>query len=84
MSNINKHLSLDSILADCQDGFQSRRSCETPLGQFVHNIISKLDGAMNSGHKQTDLITLSAPGVGSNHFFSESSHVAYQIKGNRA
>ena len=24
------------------------------------------------------------PGVGSKHFFSESSHVAYQIKGNGA
>ena len=30
--NINKHLTLDSILADCQHGFQSQRSCET---QFV-------------------------------------------------
>ena len=29
VSNINKHLALDSILADCQHGFQSRRSCET-------------------------------------------------------
>ena len=29
VSNINKHLALDSILADCQHGFQSQRSCET-------------------------------------------------------
>ena len=36
VSNINKHLALDSILADCQHGFQSRRSCETQLVQFVH------------------------------------------------
>ena len=27
-------------------------------GQFVHDIISSLDGAMNGGHKQTDLIIM--------------------------
>ena len=57
VSNINKHLALDSILADCQHGFRSRRSCETQLVQFVHDIISNLDGVMNRGHKQTDLIS---------------------------
>ena len=31
VSNINKHLALDSILADCQHGFRSQRSCETRL-----------------------------------------------------
>ena len=49
MSNINKHLALDSILADCQHGFRSLRSRETQLVQFVHDIISNLDGAMNRG-----------------------------------
>ena len=59
VSNINKHLALDSILADCQrHGFRSRRSCETPLVQLVHDIISNLDGAVNRGHKQTDLIIM--------------------------
>ena len=58
VSNINKHLALDSILADCQHGFRSWRSCETQLVQFVHDIISNLDGAMNPGHKQTDLIIM--------------------------
>ena len=58
VSNINKHLALDSILADCQHGFRSRRSCETQLVQFVHDVISNLDGAMNRGHKQTDLIIM--------------------------
>ena len=56
MSNINKHLALDSHLADCQHGFRSRGSCETQLVQFVHDIISNLDGVMNRGHKKTDLI----------------------------
>ena len=28
-SNMNKHLFLESILADCQHGFRSQRSCET-------------------------------------------------------
>ena len=58
VTNINKHLALDSILADCQHGFRSRRSCETQLVQSVHNIISNLDGAMNRGPKQTDLIIM--------------------------
>ena len=52
VSNINKNLALDSILADCQHGFRSRRSCEAQLVQFVHDIISNLDGVMNRGHKQ--------------------------------
>ena len=56
VSNINKHLALDSILADCQHSLRSQRSCETQLVQFVHDIISNLDGAVNRGHKQTDLI----------------------------
>ena len=60
VSKINKHLSLDSILADCQHGFRSQRFCETQLVQvqFVHDIISNLDGAMNRGHQQTDLIII--------------------------
>ena len=32
-------------------------SCKTQLVQFVH-IISNLDGAVNRGHKQTDLIIM--------------------------
>ena len=48
----------DSILADCQHGFRRQRSCETQLVQFVHDIISNLDGAMNRGHKQTELIIM--------------------------
>ena len=58
VSTINKHLALDSILADCQHRFQSQRSCETQLVQFVHDIIRNLDGVMNLGHKQTDLIIM--------------------------
>ena len=58
VSNINKHIALDNILADCQHGFRSQRSCETQLVQFVHDIISNLDGAVNRGHKQTDLIII--------------------------
>ena len=38
VSNINKHLVLDSILADCQHGFRNQRSCETQLVQSVHDI----------------------------------------------
>ena len=58
VNNINKHLAIDSILADCQHGFRSQRSCETQLVQFLHDIISNLDGAVNRGHKQKDLIIM--------------------------
>ena len=58
VSSINKHLALESILADCQHGFRSQRPCETQLVQFVHDIISNLDGAVNRGHKQTNLIIM--------------------------
>ena len=58
VSKINKHLALDSIFADCQHWFRRWRSCETQLVQIVHDIISNLDGAMNRGHKQTDLIIM--------------------------
>ena len=37
VSKINKHLALESILADCQHGFRSQRSCETQLVQFYHD-----------------------------------------------
>ena len=39
-------------------GFRSQRSCETQLVQFVHDIISNLDGAVSRGTKQTDLIIM--------------------------
>ena len=58
MSNTKKHLALESIFADCQRGLRSRRSCEFQLVQFVNDIISNLDGAMNRGQKQTDLIIM--------------------------
>ena len=31
VSNINKHLAFESILADCQHSFRSQRSCEIDL-----------------------------------------------------
>ena len=58
VSNINKHLALESILADCQHGFRSQRSCETQLVQFYHDLVSNVDRAVNSGHKQTDVIVM--------------------------
>ena len=47
VSNINKHLAFESILADCQHGFRSQRSCETQLVQFFHDLVSNLDRALN-------------------------------------
>ena len=52
VSNINKHLSLENILADCQHGLRSQRSCETQLVQFFHDMVSNLDRALNRGHRQ--------------------------------
>ena len=51
VSNINKHLALGSIVADCQHGFRSQKSCKTQLVQFVHDIIMQR-------HKQTNLIIM--------------------------
>ena len=53
-----KHLFLENILADCQPGFRSKRSCETLLVQFFHDMVSKLDRALNRGHRQTDVIIM--------------------------
>ena len=47
-----------SILADCQHGFRSQRSCETQLVQFYHDMVSNLDGARDRGQKQTDVIIM--------------------------
>ena len=58
VSNINKHLSLENILADCQHGLRSQRSCETQLVQFFHDMVSNLDRALNRGHRQTDVIIM--------------------------
>ena len=52
VSNMNKHLAFESILADCQHGFRSQRSCETQLVQFYHDMIS------NPDQKQTDVIVM--------------------------
>ena len=58
VSNINKHLALENILADCQHGFRSQRSCETQLVQFYHDLVSNLDRAVSCGHRQTDVIVM--------------------------
>ena len=58
VSNINKHLAFKCILADCQHGFRSQRSCETQLVQFYHDLVSNLDRALNRDQKQTDVIIM--------------------------
>ena len=58
VSNINKHLAFESILADCQHGFRSQRSGETQLVQFFHDLVSNLDRALNRNHRQTDVIIM--------------------------
>ena len=52
VSNINKHLAFESILADCQ------RSCDTQLVQSFHDSVSNLDRALNRYHRQTDVIIM--------------------------
>ena len=54
----NKHLPFESILADCQHGFRSQRSCETQLVQFFHDLVSNLDRALNRNHRLTDVIIM--------------------------
>ena len=47
-----------SIFAYCQHGFWSQLSYETQLVQFVHDIISSMDGAVHRRHKQKYLIIM--------------------------
>ena len=68
VSNINKHLAFESIhesiLADCQHGFRSQRSCETQLVQFYHDMVSNLDAARRDrGQKQNDVIIMDFEGL---------------------
>ena len=58
VGNINKHIAFESILADCQHGFRSQRSCETQLVQFYHDMVSDLGRALNRDQKQTDVIIM--------------------------
>ena len=58
MSWGNKTYGFESILADCQHGFRSQRSCETQLVQFFHDLVSNLDRALNPSHRQTDVIIM--------------------------
>ena len=58
VSNINKHLAFESILADFQHCFRSQRSLETQLVQFFHDLVSNLDRALNRYHRQTDVIIM--------------------------
>ena len=56
--HVNKHLAFESILADCQHGFRSQRSCKTQLVQFFHDLVNNLDRALNRNHRQTDVIIM--------------------------
>ena len=42
-TNWSVHLALESILADCQHGFRSQRSCKTQLVQFYHYLVRGLN-----------------------------------------
>ena len=53
-----KHAETNKIIVDSQHGFRSRRSCESQLVQFVHDLSSNLDRANNKGHRQTDIIIM--------------------------
>ena len=57
VSKINRHLAFDSVLACSRYGF-CRKVLRNPVGQFVNDIISNLYGAVNRGHKQTDLLNM--------------------------
>ena len=58
VSNINKHLAFESIIADYQHGFRSQRSCDIQLVQFFHDLVSNLDRALSRNHRQTDVIIM--------------------------
>ena len=52
---------LQSQRFNCNQGINIENKLtgsQNPVGQFVHDIISNQDGAVNRGHKQTDLIIM--------------------------
>ena len=53
VSNVMKHAVRYNILSDIQHGFRSRRSCETQLIQFTHDLVSNL-----SNGTQTDVLIM--------------------------
>ena len=57
-NNINKDLAFESILADCQHGFRSQRSCKAQLVQFYSDMVNNQDRALNHCHKQPDVIIM--------------------------
>ena len=59
VSNINKYIiAFESILADCQHGFRSQRTCKTQLVKFYHDKVSKWDRALNRGQREADVIIM--------------------------
>jgi len=58
VSNIMRHLMEYNILVDAQHGFRSKRSCDTQLVQFIHDLTQNMDSAFNKKHKQTDVIIM--------------------------
>ena len=54
----SEHIIVSNILADCQHGFHSQRSCETQLVQFFHDMVSNLNRALNRGYRQMDVIIM--------------------------
>ena len=46
------------LFMDYHHRFQRKRSCENQLVKFVLNVLSRLYGAVNYDHKQTDCIIM--------------------------
>ena len=63
VSNINKHLAFESILADCRHGFRGRGSCGARLVRFFRDLVGGLDRALSRSHRQTDVIVVGFAGA---------------------
>ena len=69
VSNINKHIAFESVLADCQHGFRSKRSCGTQLVQFFRGLVGNLDNALNRDRGRTGVVVVDFAGA-----FDKVSH----------
>ena len=58
VSNIMRHVNQFNILTDIQHGFRKKRSCETQLVQFFHDLANNLDGGKRRKHLQTDVLVM--------------------------
>ena len=63
VGNVDKHLALGGVLADCRRGFRGRGSCGARLVQFCRGLVGGLDRAVGCGRRRTGVIVVDFAGA---------------------